>query len=761
MSAASADEAPRIGFKRHLRAEVAAGEGAYLFSEEGMTLLKGSHVESVVSLLDGTRDVATVLGSVPVGVTREQAAGVLATLSSAGLITLRSGEPQPNDSASAYWEAAGLDSGSAAVQTARSAVRLIVLGEVPGADAEAALRAAGLIVHTDGGVADVDLTVVLCSDYLDPRLAAIDAEQRAAGRPWLPAKPVGTKIWIGPIFDTTQPGCWHCLAARIWGNRNAERCAQTALGRSGPAPAPAVSIPPTSAAAGSLVAAEATKWLAGHRHANQRAVWTLDTLAMTGRHHAVPVRPQCPTCGDPDLVRARAYQPVVLGSRPKVADGGGGYRAVTPERTMAAYRHLISPVTGVVKEITRDERGPELFNVFRSGPNLAACDDLGVLRASLRMSNGGKGITPAHAEVSALCESVERYSASCHGDEAKVRGSLRGLGEVAIHPNDVMLYDERQYRDRAEWNRRHSSFQWVCEPFDDDAELDWTPVWSVTHRRHRLLPTALLYFGADGRAPNGRPMVRADSNGNAAGASLEDAVLQGTLELIERDAVAIWWYNRYRAAAVDLDAFADPWLDRVREAHAELGRQIWVLDLTSDLGIPVMVALSRRTDRETEDIIMGFGAHLDAAIALRRSLSELNQMMPVVVNATPDGRYDIDDPDAVAWWRHATIANQPYLRPDLAADPRTPRDYPRLCSSDLADDIELVRRRLAGQGLDLLVLDQTRPDIGLPVVKVVVPGLRHFWSRFAPGRLYDVPVRLGRRATPADYSELNPMPMFL
>jgi ribosomal protein S12 methylthiotransferase accessory factor len=58
-------------------------------------------------------------------------------------------------------------------------------------------------------------------------------------------------------------------------------------------------------------------------------------------------------------------------------------------------------------------------------------------------------------------------------------------------------------------------------------------------------------------------------------------------------------------------------------------------------------------------------------------------------------------------------------------------------------------------------LDQTRPDINMPVVKVVVPGLRHFWPRFAPGRLYDVPVRLGRLAEPTAYEDLNPIPVYL
>jgi ribosomal protein S12 methylthiotransferase accessory factor len=66
--------------------------------------------------------------------------------------------------------------------------------------------------------------------------------------------------------------------------------------------------------------------------------------------------------------------------------------------------------------------------------------------------------------------------------------------------------------------------------------------------------------------------------------------------------------------------------------------------------------------------------------------------------------------------------------------------------------------RLAEQaGLDFLVLDQTRPDVEVPVVRVIVPGLRHFYRRFAPGRLYDVPVKLGWRDWPLTEGELNPL----
>jgi ribosomal protein S12 methylthiotransferase accessory factor len=63
--------------------------------------------------------------------------------------------------------------------------------------------------------------------------------------------------------------------------------------------------------------------------------------------------------------------------------------------------------------------------------------------------------------------------------------------------------------------------------------------------------------------------------------------------------------------------------------------------------------------------------------------------------------------------------------------------------------------------LETLVLNQTRPDLGMQAVRVVVPGLRHFWAQFAPGRLYTVPVKLGWLQTAIAEEHLNPVAMFL
>lgn len=752
----------QVGFRRHLRAEIVPGEATYLFSERGVTAVSGPYVEALAPLLDGTRNLQTLLRDMPPGLTPEEVGYLLDRLYDAGLVAARPSVPAGADEASlAYWDASGIDPLVASTSVADARLALLIAGDPNAAvvtQAAAALRGAGLALVEEAEAAD--LSVVLCTDYLDPALAGIDAAHRATGRPWLLAKPVGATAWIGPVFRPPGSACWHCMAVRLAGHRQAEGYVQLALGHQGPAQRPSVSLPPLAATVMHMVALEAIKWLAGYRYPGQDCVWTLDSFGLESRHHELRQRPQCAECGDPSLVRAGARRPLALAPRRKACYTGGGHRSQPPEQVLASYRHLISPVTGVIKEICRDGRGPSFFNSFRSGPNIAVgARSLRSLTSALRIDNGGKGMTALDAEVGALCEALERHCGNFHGDEERVRGSLSELGEQAVHPNDCQLFHERQYPGREAWNQGHSPFQHVPEPLDPDAVLDWTPVWSLTQRRHRLLPTNLLYFGAPGES--GQRYVRADSNGNAAGSSLEDAVLQGLLEVVERDAVALWWYNRTRAPEVDLAAFADSWIDELREVYSRIGREVWVLDVTSDLGIPTMVALSRLTSGPTEAIMFGFGAHLDPVVALRRALTEMNQLVPAVVEADLDGFDFDDDPDAARWLRHATLANQPYLAPDPSVPARGPADYGYQQHPDLEQDVLLIQSRLEGLGLELLVLDQTRPDIELPVVKVVVPGMRHFWARFAPGRLYDVPVKLGRLARPTPYEELNPIPLFV
>ena len=754
-------ESQLVGFRSHLRAATVPAEAVYLISARRVTALSGTSIQKLAPLLDGTRSLAQVTNEVSADLPPARVAELIGRLWEANLISYRRPVPEGerDAAAQAYWELADLDADQAAAEVGSQPVEVVALGSTDHAAVRDACRTSGLAMCEPGDTAAA-FSLVLCEDYLDPELAALNTRQLASGRPWLLAKPGGADPWVGPVFKPGTGPCWTCLAKRLQGHRHCESLVQRAVGDHGPLRPPETSLPASRAAGLQMAVLETAKWLAGWRSDGQDAIYILDSLTMRGRHHKVTRRPQCAACGDPGLVAARVQKPILTTARRVAQRSGNGHRALRPEQVLEAYGHLTDPVTGIVGEIRRDPRSPEFVHSYLSGANRAlGGSSLAEILAGLRAQSGGKGATDIEAKVGALCEAVERYCGTRAGDEPTIWDSFHGLGAQAIHPTTCQLFDERQYAGRTRWNATCAHFHMVPEPFDDRAVTEWTPVRSLLTNEQRFLPTALLYYDPDARRQ--LPSVRADSNGNAAGSSLEDAILQGFFEVVERDAVALWWYNRTSQAAVDLDSFDDPWVARLREEYGRLGRQVWVLDVTSDFGIPAMAAISPRTDKAAEDIMLGFGAHFDPHVALRRALTELCQLLPAVAGARADGiGYGTYDRHLMSWWTEATVANQPYLRPAPGQAVKA-ADYRYTPNPDLAADLERTRAIARSAHLDILVLDQTRPDINMPVVKVVVPGLRHFWPRFAAGRLFDVPVRLGRLAERKAYEQLNPIPLYL
>ncbi len=246
------------------------------------------------------------------------------------------------------------------------------------------------------------------------------------------------------------------------------------------------------------------------------------------------------------------------------------------------------------------------------------------------------------------------------------------LGEEAIHPNRIMNFSSTQYLNRKLSNAREGKFNQVPEPFDENQEMDWTAVWSLTRKKFRYLPTAFCYFSH----PENKTVFSC-SNGNASGNILEEAILQGFFELVERDSVAIWWYNRLQMPEVDLASFNEPFIHEMQRYYCRHDREIWVLDLSSDLNIPTFAALTRKSSGGQEAIMMGFGAHFDARLALIRALTELNQMMPFVLELE-NGKWGEDiiiDNVTLEWMKQATVANQPYLLPHSGKSVRKAGDY--------------------------------------------------------------------------------------
>jgi ribosomal protein S12 methylthiotransferase accessory factor len=426
----------------------------------------------------------------------------------------------------------------------------------------------------------------------------------------------------------------------------------------------------------------------------------------------------------------------------------GGYRTVSSRATVARFRKHVSPLTGVVARLERIEADLPMNTNFYAAHNFSApARNVNELRAGLTGGSFGKGSTAEQAEASALMEAIERYSGIFQGDEIRVTRRFTDFAPGdAIPPNDVLLYSDAQSRPDETLADDSGESQSAPAPFDPSARIEWSPVWSLRDQRFKYIPTSLLFFFYSGPAA-----FRADSNGCAAGNTIEEAIVQGFLELVERDAYAIWWYNRLRRAEVDLDHFNDSYVRDLQTQLAETGRKLWVLDVTSDLGIPTYVAILHWMQNGQENIEFGSGAHFDPRIAMLRTLTELNQFLSIGLMGGGTG--EKSSLDGVTPLR---LEDYPFLTPnsDPAVQPDTGSAYGPLDNTreQVNACVDIARRA----GLDFLVLDQTRPDVEVPVVRVILPGLRHFYRRFGPGRLYDVPVKLGLQDRPLPESELTP-----
>ena len=733
------------------------GDGqALLVSDSFNTLLRGQTYCDLLPLLDGRRLREEIVAALADAHAETELHTALVALTSRGYVV--SGAHSMERGRAAYWSALGASPCWAEERLGASAVM------IAGDDGRLARRLEAMGVARGGK--RPALAVYVCVDYLDEGHDAVNRRHIASGAPWMLVRPRGVQPLFGPVFRPADAGpCWACLAYRLRGHQEVHTFLRNQGGEEA-AFRPSAAEPVIVDAVMGLVAAEIAKWLVLEDAAplHERAI-SLDVARLKSELHPAMRRPQCPACGDEALYRAdRPPVPLRLQPSPKGTRNSGGVRSVSPEETLARYRHLISPVSGIVTWVTRttDESDPWL-HVHWAGSNLALrIKNLSSLRRSLRSKSAGKGSTAAQSEVSALCEAIERYSSAFHGDEIRCRKRLADFVEAgdgqAIHPNDIQLFSERQLDQAHEINARGHPYNVVPPRFDPEKELDWSPVWSLTEDRHRHLPTAMLY----GMTPEqrGGADLWVDSNGCAAGNTLEEAILQGFFELVERDAFAIWWYNRLRLPGVDLESFGDEYLASAPGYYRGHCRAMWMLDVTSDLGIPAFVALSRRTDGETEDIIYGAGAHTDPHIAALRAVCEMNQCLTWVPRpGDAEARYGVDDPMCLWWWKKGRLADHAHLAPAPGAPLRAASDYPLRESADARENVERCRALVETKGMEFLVLDQTRPDIGMPVVRVIVPGLRHFWERFAPGRLYDVPVAMGWRESPAGEADLNPVPV--
>jgi len=570
-----------------------------------------------------------------------------------------------------------------------------------------------------------NFVVIATEDYLHPDLApAVEALERA-GTPWLLLKPLGQLLWIGPLISSDSEFDRELFFRRLRENRYIPYH-----------PDPAFPL----ASAGCQLAwqfaiLELEKYAASAPSDSRESLLTLDIASLDLQLHPLPKRHAQPA------QQTWQFQPSA-----RTCHHDGGYRTRPVQETVAELERHVSPVTGIINRVIRADGVPgHVYYAWYSTP-------LEPWETGFRMtsSSAGKGSSDSQSKASCLAEAIERYSSYFQGHEPVRLASTAAMADESAEPVHLLQhFSEAQYRNRLEINARGSDAHAVPLPLDPDREIAWTANWNLTRNRPVWLPTAYCYY----RYPDS-DYCRADSNGCASGNTIEEAILQGLLELVERDAVAIWWYNRLPRPGIDLDSFSNRFLSQTKRFYEQNDLKLEVLDVTSDLGIPVVVAISALGDGS--DVYVGMGAHLDIELAVSRAITEvLQQGMP----GAPSPEETI--PNSFSFKRRrlarTSLSDHPHMLPQ-PGPLKTDRDYERRESADLVADIEYARGLAEQAGLEVLALDLTRPETGFPTVRVTVPGLRHYWARLGPGRLYHAPVKMGCLPRPNREDEINPVP---
>jgi len=257
--------------------------------------------------------------------------------------------------------------------------------------------------------------------------------------------------------------------------------------------------------------------------------------------------------------------------------------------------------------------------------------------------------------------------------------------------------------------------------FDDATMFPSTQFIEVYSLRDKsssvVLPADLIL-----RRPEERRIAKrqTESNGLGAGACLEDAILSGLLEVIERDAIALWWYGGNIASKISDNALDKTGIitfaKRIRNPDE---RNWWQLDITSDLEIPTVATISSNYDGSS--VVMGFASGLTFEQAMRKSFLEMCQMELAQDISLSKLEYKSKDelqPKDLQWIeraRHLNIKTYPELSPkQILEDIKSPE----------LDSITDVVRFLSNKNFHPYFVNLTRQSLNIPVVKVLVPGLQ-------------------------------------
>jgi len=387
---------------------------------------------------------------------------------------------------------------------------------------------------------------------------------------------------------------------------------------------------------------------------------------------------------------------------------GCTHRAIAPEQTIknVESKLRIAGVTRVAEITHLDRVGIPVYSAIRPG----AADGAVSIYA-------GKGATKTQAKASAMMESFERYSAELHKDckQNFVNGTFEDLGKLDdyLHPESLILP------------------KLLFDP--ETVDLEWVLSTNLKDDNNILIPANAVYHPYIPK--NNIKLFQSNTNGLASGNMLEEAVFHGIMEVVERDAWSIFESKRVPKPEVNCENTENPIIQKILAKFKKTGINIKLVNLTADVNITTIAAVSDDTILKDPALLtLGVGTHLNPEIAVLRALTEVAQSRATQIHGTREDTIRAVFMRKAGYERMKRINNHWFGESETAIELSNIKN---ISGKSFKDDIETSKHLLNKCGFkDILYVDLTRKEIGIPVVRVLIPGME----------LYSVDIdRVGKR----------------
>lgn len=608
------------------------------------------------------------------------------------------------------------------------------------------------------------LVVGVLARYDLAQHAALQAVARHHGSPLLCVAADAHAAWVGPVTPAQQDGgCLHCM--ELWGahrwsaqdrEAGAAQATQSWTWSGGHADVLGAQL---------RMAAEAIV-LAPQAAGGEQGMLRFDARTLASSRHPLIAHPDCPYCSPRVDDSAQA---ATIRWQPRLRPQPRGYRLDNPALDAARlHRRYVDGRVGFIRRMYDDKSSglmPQVLSAF-AADRAGSQYEVGCGRTGER--DGSELVSMLEAQERFCGFEPRRKRTMVHASHAQLAGDP---ATPAADPRSFLLHGEAQ--------QRAPGFQFV--PYSEDVAMDWVWAHSLRSDGPRLVPEQLGYYRVprrSGAAP--QKFVFEISNGCALGNGIEEAVLHGLFEVIERDAFLTTWYGRITPVELDIADVGDPTVAALAAQAANAGWTLRVFDMSMGFGVPsIMVMLVDSDDGPVKSLCLS-GAHADPEKAILGAMVEALATFSTLAQRQAGQRERsaalLADGNLVqSMGDHQLLYSHPdsYARLDFLTAPqrkvpvreRFAGWYASVPPADMTAELHALAARLMTVADDILVVDQTSDELarqGLCCVKVLAPGLLpmtfgHQHRRVSATRINRALRMLGRPGNFTD-ADLNPYP---